>query len=182
MLAWIVNIATVLFNTGFAILAIVTLGGIVFITRPQQVMHDVPPWMWLPLLIVMAPAQTYSQFLAWATIFSGQLPTGPAIALRQPTVPSTFRLLVGVMWLLNFLIGAAIVGSLAKPVPGRGIVMAEIVLVGLLTFWLTFAANVYLLLAIRTARRDEALLDCIWRWRIAIDIVIAVGAIVYYRL
>jgi len=40
--------------TGFAFLAIVTLCGIVFITRPNFVMHDIPPQMWLPLLVVMA--------------------------------------------------------------------------------------------------------------------------------
>ena len=54
---WGSNLPAVLFNTGFTILAIVTLCGIVFITKPKQVMHDIRPEMWLPLLIVVAPAQ-----------------------------------------------------------------------------------------------------------------------------
>ena len=73
-LAWRGNFLAVVFNTGFAILAVVTLCGIVFITRPKVVMHDIPPQMWLPLLIVMAPCQIYAQFLSWATVLSGQNP------------------------------------------------------------------------------------------------------------
>ena len=39
---WSINFSAVVFNTGFAFLAIATLCGIVFITRPKQVMHDIP--------------------------------------------------------------------------------------------------------------------------------------------
>src|SRR5262245_17416086 len=67
-------LATVIFNTFFAALAIITLCGIVFITKPKQVMHDLPPWAWSPLLIVMAPAQIYSQVLAWRTIAAKAIP------------------------------------------------------------------------------------------------------------
>ena len=64
LLEWVTTLAAVLFNTAFSVLAIVTLCGIVFVTKPQDVMHDIPPDGWLPLLILMAPAQIYAQFLS----------------------------------------------------------------------------------------------------------------------
>jgi hypothetical protein len=180
-LVWLSNLAAVVFNAGFSILAIVTLCGIVFITRPKQVMHEISPEMWLPLLIIMAPAQLYSQFLAWSTIFSGRPPTGPAIALRQAPIPSAFRLLVAIWWLLNFAIGFAIVVSLGKP-GGRPVNAAALFIVAPIAFWLSFAANVYLLLAVRTLTTSEEPLNRVWRWRIAIDLAMTAVTVLYYGL
>jgi hypothetical protein len=180
-LIWLSNLAAVVFNAGFSILAIVTLCGIVFITRPKQVMHEISPEMWLPLLIVMAPAQIYSQFLAWSTIFSGRPPTGPAIAMRQAPIPSALRLLVATWWLLNFAIGFAIVVSLGKP-PGRPVHAVALFIVAAIAFWLSFAANVYLLLAVRTLTTSEEPLNRVWRWRIAIDLAMTAVAVLYYGL
>lgn len=175
------NLAAVLFNAVFSVLAIVTLCGIVFITRPQQVMHEIHPSMWLPLLIVMAPAQLYSQFLTWSTVFAGRAPTGPAIAMRQPSVPSALKLLIAIWWLCNFLIEIAIVVSLSKPDPaGRQASTVVLFIVALIAFWLSFAANVYLLLAVRTLTAGEEPLRRLWQWRIVIDLAIAALAVLYY--
>jgi hypothetical protein len=173
---------TVLFNTMFAVLAIVTLCGIVFITRPRQVMHDIPPWGWLPLLVVMAPAQIYSQYLGWRTIFTGRTPTALEISTRQARWPAPLRPFIALVWLANFVIGFGIVVSLSKPQPGRPLAWEDVPLIAILTFWLTFAANVYLLLTIRTLTDDESAVRHISRYHVVIDVVIAGFAAVYYRL
>ena len=179
---WSSNFAAVLFNAGFSLLAIVTLCGIVFITRPQQVMHDIQPWMWLPLLVVMAPAQIYSQYLAWRTIFAGQSPSGPAIARRQMFIPTWLRPLVAFAWLVNFFIGFAIVVSLSKPDGGAAPPIGLVIFVITIGFWLAFAANIYLLLAIRTLTPSSAPLDRVWRHRILLDVAMAFVGAMYYRL
>jgi len=180
-LEWCGNFFAVLFNTGFAILAIVTLCGIVFITRPKVVMHDISPVMWLPLLVVMAPCQIYAQFLSWATVLSGQNPTGPAIASRQKRVREVLRPLVAFFWFCNFCVEFGIVVSLSKPHPGDPPLASAIV--GLtLDSWFAFAANVYLLLAIRTCTRNKELLDRVWRARFPIALSMAIAGTVYSRL
>lgn len=180
---WSTTFPAVLFNTGFTILAVVTLCGIVFITKPKNVMHDIPPWMWLPLLIIMAPAQIYAQLLSWSVIFAGKTPTGPAIALRQWRIPGFLKPIVALIWLCNFCIGVGIVVSLSKPHPGQPAPpTAAIGIVVVLAFLLAFAANVYLMLAVRTLTEDEYVLHRVWRYRSWIDLSMAVLAIVYYGL
>jgi hypothetical protein len=180
---WAVNLPAVLFNTGFALVAVVTLFGIVFITKPKEVMHEIPPWMWLPLLIVMAPAQIYAQVLSWSTILDKTAPTGPAIAMRHFTVPYIFKPSVALLWLCNFCIGFGIVVSLSKPDPGNPAPpMAAVLIVVVVAFLLAFPANVYLLLAIRTLTESEKLLHQVWRFRLLIDLLMALFAAIYYGL
>jgi hypothetical protein len=180
---WGSNLPAVLFNTGFAVLAIVTLCGIVFVTKPKGVMHDIPPEMWLPLLLVMAPAQIYAQLLSWCTIFAGKAPTGPAIALRQMKIPGLWKPAVALLWLCNFCVGFGIVVSLSKPHPGNPAPpLAAVVIVMIIAFWLAFAANVYLILAVRTLTLNENALHRVWRLRLWIDLAMVIFAIIYYRL
>lgn len=173
-------LATVLFNTLFAALTIITLCGIVFITKPKQVMHDLPPWAWLPLLVVMAPAQAYSQLLAWRTIAAGAIPTPPAIAAAQIRFPALLRPLIATVWLVNFGLGVGIVVSLSKPQPGMPMGLGEVLLLTILAFWLSFAANVYLQLAVKTLTDDKRIHGFIARRRLVIDIAVTILAIVYY--
>ena len=183
LLGWGSNFPAVLFNTGFAILAIVTLCGIVFITRPKIVMHDIPPEMWLPLLIVMAPAQIYAQYLSWSTVFSGIIPTGPAIAVRQMKNLGLMKPVVALLWLCNFLVGFGIVVSLSKPNAGKPPPsLTEIVVVLTIGSWLAFAANVYLLLAMRTCTPREQVLHRVWDLRYWISLAMGGFGAVYYGL
>ena len=180
-LGWGCNLLAVVFNSGFAVLAIVTLCGIVFITRPKVVMHDIPPSLWLPLLIIMAPAQTYAQVLSWLTIFAGQNPTGPAIASRQRTIHEIIKPLVAFFWLFNFFVGFGVVVSLSKPNPGNPPLVSA-VLVMILGSWLAFSAIVYLLLAIRTCTHNQDLLNRVWTARFLIALAMGVFGAVYYNL
>jgi len=176
------NLPAVLFNTGFAILVIVTLCGIVFITKPKVVMHDIPPGAWFPLLIVMAPAQIYAQFLSWSTVFAGRIPTGPAIASRQMRIPGLIKPIVALLWLCNFFIGFAIVVSLGKPHPGNPPPsLAAMVFIAMLGSWLGFAANVFLLLAVRTCTPKEDVLHRVWGLRFWIALAMGVCAVIYYH-
>ena len=181
---WVVNLPAVLFNTAFAILAIVTLCGIVFITRPRAVMHDIRPEMWLPLLLLTGPAQIYAQYLSWTTIFAGNAPTGPAIAVRQVRIPGLLRPAIAALWLCNFVVGFGIVVSLSKPHAGnpQPPPLAAIVIVTMIGFWLAFAANVYLLLAVRTLTLNERVLHRVWKFRLWFDLAMVVTGAIYYRL
>ncbi len=183
LMEWGSNLPAVIFNSGFAILAIVTLCGIVFITKPKQVMHDIRPEMWFPLLILMAPAQIYAQLLSWSTIFAGKAPTGPAIVVRQMKIPGPLKPAVALLWLCNFCIGFGIVVSLSKPHPGNPAPpFAAVVIVTIIAFWLAFAANVYLLLAVRTLTLNESVLHHVWKFRLWIDLAMVLFATIYYRL
>jgi hypothetical protein len=174
-------LATIWFNTGFAALTIITLCGIIFITKPKQVMHDIPPWAWLPLLIIIAPAQVYSLFLAWRIIGAGGTPTGPAIADAQMPYPDLLRPFIALAWTVNFVLGCGIVVSLSKP-QGRPLALADVLILAVLSFWLTFAANVYLLLAVKALTDDKEMLQLVWRRRLIIDVAIVIFAAVYYHV
>lgn len=174
--------AAAVFNTMFAGLASVTLVGIVFITQPKQVMHNVHPDLWLPLMLLMVPAQIWCQFMTWRTAFQCGIPSPWEIARRQQPPTMLLRLPLSVMWTLNFLIGFAIVVSLYKPAPGANAGWPGVLLVGFITFALTRFANVYLLLAVRAITADNALLRRVSDWSLLVDAAIAITGMVYYRL
>ncbi len=179
---WTSSLSAVLFNTGFSILAIVTLCGIVFITRPKQVMHEIAPEAWLPLLIVMGPAQIYALCLSWSTVFAGIAPTALAIALRQRNVPRPAQPALAWLWMCNFVIGFGIVVSLAKPNPGNPQVPpAAIMFAFAVAYCLASAAHVYLLLAIRTLTAKEDVLNRVWKHRAWINAAMATVGAIYYR-
>ncbi len=170
------------FNTMFAGVASITLIGIVFITRPKQVMHNVHPDAWLPLMLIMIPAQVWCQVLTWRTAFTRGIPSPWEIARRLQPPRMLFRFPLCVMWTVNFLIGFAIVVSLYKPAPGKNVGWVGILIVGFVTFALTRFANVYLLLAVRAVTADNALLRRVSDWSVLVDVAIAVTGMVYYRL
>ena len=171
-----------IFNTMFAILSTVTLCGIVFITRPQQVMHNVPPDWWIPIMIVMVPAQCLCQYLTWKTIFKRQVPSPKQIAENQFDPPKLLRPILSFLWAANFLIGFVIVVSLYKPAQGAPITTATILVVALVTFALTTFTNVYLMLLARSFTTNEFLINWTWRFRYLIDVVIALTAVIYYKM
>lgn len=174
--------AAVLFNTMFAVLSTVTLLGMVFITRPQQVLHNVPPEWWIPLTLIIVPSQVICQFLTWKTVFKKEIPTPVAIARHQKTPPQYLRLPLASLWLANFLIGFVIVVSLFKPDPRVNVGTALMLFVAFITFSLTTVANVYLMLFVRTATSNEKWMASVWRFRLVIDLAIAMTAVIYYRM
>ncbi len=174
--------AAVLFNTMFAILSSVTLIGIVFITRPQQVMHNIPPSWWLPIMLIMVPSQFGAQYLTWKTVCCREIPTPFAISKNQPAIPSLFRPAVAFAWAANFLIGLVIVVSLYKPAPGQNLGLGFVLLLAFITFALTTFANVFLMLLARTLTANEKLIELIWDFRIVIDAAIVIVAIIYYKI
>jgi hypothetical protein len=174
--------AAVLFNTMFAILSTVTLVGIVFVTRPQQVLHNIPPNWWFPLMLIMVPSQAACQYLTWKTIFNREVPSPLEISRNQPALPTFLRAPVALLWATNFLIGFIISVSLYKPNPGKNAGFGLLILVAFITFALTTAANVYLMLLARTTTSNQSLIQLTWRFRIVIDVVIAVTAVIYYKI
>ncbi|GEM_PF-1564223 len=174
--------AAATFNAMFAALASVTLIGIVFITRPQQSMHSIPPSWWIPLAVIIIPAQLTSQCLTWFTVWRGDTPSPLAISRNCPALPSFIRPVIAIAWAANFLIGFIIVVSLYKPAPGQNLGWAGLPLLAFITFSLTSCANVFLMLFARTATDNEDLINLTWDFRLVIDIVIAITAIIYYKL
>ena len=147
------------FNTIFAVLSTVTLIGIVFITQPQQVMHNVPPSWWIPIMLVMVPSQCLCQFLTWKTIFKRQIPSPKNIAENQFDPPTLLRPVLVVFWSANFLIGFVIGVSLFKPAPGNPINMPILLLLAIVTFALSTFTNVYLMLLARSLSSIRHRLD-----------------------
>ena len=166
----------------FAILASVTLIGIVFITQPQQVMHNIPPGWWIPIMLVLVPSQCLCQYLTWKTIFSGQTPSPMKIAENQFAPPWFLRPILSFLWAANFLIGFVIVVSLYKPAPGNPLTVTTLFLLAFIAYALTTFSNVYLMLLARSMTSNEFLITWTWRFRYLIDALIAITAIVYYQL
>ena len=169
------------FNAVFSLLVTCTLLGIVFITRPQEVMHDIPPSWWIPLALIIIPAQIMAQTVTWYTVWHREVPTPLAISRRFPRLPSMVRPLFSLAWAANFLIGFAIVVSLHKPGPSQEPDWWLLPLVLFIAFSLTSLANVYLMLFARSASSSEGFASAIWRYRYIIDILISVVAVLYYR-
>jgi hypothetical protein len=174
--------ASILFNTMFAILSTVTLLGIVFITKPQKVMHNVPPEWWIPLTLIIVPAQLFCQYLIWKTVLRKQIPTPLAISQNLVAPPAFLRYPLAMLWAANFLIGFVIVVSLFKPNPGRNIEWPLVLLVAFITFSLTTIANVYWMLLIRTITDEEKWLKLAWHFRFVVDLAITVTAVIYYKI
>ncbi|MDB4778023.1 hypothetical protein OAG68_01040 [bacterium] len=174
--------AAVLFNTMFAILSSVTLIGIVFITQPQQVMHDIPPSWWIPIMLIMIPTQFISQYLTWKTVFRGEIPSPLAISKNQPDILPLFRPAIAFVWFANFLIGFVIVVSLYKPGPGQNLGLGISLFILFITFALTTFMNVYLMLLVRTLTAKQETIQLIWHLRIVIDVAVAIVAIAYYKI
>lgn len=174
--------AAVLFNTMFAILSTVTLLGIVLITKPQQVMHNVPPSWWIPLTLVMVPSQLLCQYLTWKTVFRKEVPSPLVISQNQGTPPALLRPLLAFLWASNFLIGFVIVVSLYKPNPGNNVGWGVLLLIAFITFSLTTIANVYWMLLVRTVTASEKLIKWGWHFRIVVDLAITITAVVYYKI
>ncbi len=170
------------FNTMFAVLSTVTLIGIVFITQPQQVMHNVPPSWWIPIMLVMVPSQCLCQFLTWKTIFKRQIPSPKNIAENQFDPPTLLRPVLVVFWSANFLIGFVIGVSLFKPAPGNPINMPILLLLAIVTFALSTFTNVYLMLLARSLSSNQFVIDWTWRFRYLVNAMVAITAIAYYKI
>ena len=154
--------AAVLFNTMFAILSSVTLLGIVFITKPKQVLHNVPPEWWVPLMVLMILSQTYCQFLTWRTVLGRNIPSPLEIANGVKAPVWLFRYPLAILWVAFFLIGFAIVVSLYEPPPGNRAGWTGVLLMAFIVFALTSFANVYPMLLVKTMTADDAILKKVW--------------------
>jgi len=170
-------------NTIFALLSSVTLIGIVFITRPQQVMHDIAPHWWVPLMLVMVPTQVASQYLTWNTVYLRQIPSPLNISGNQPGIPSTLQPVVALFWTAGFFMWFAMLVTFYNPPPTPdGAVIWPLIQLALLSFAFTSMAYVYLMLFARSITQREELIDYIWRRRWIVKAMIAIVAIVCYKI
>jgi hypothetical protein len=119
--------------------------------------------------------------LAWYPLDPGgepistELPFALVMAVHLPRIPVPARLFLALWWLAHFaaagLLGFAVFGcwrNAAAPLPVVGVVVPVVLDVGVL-----FAANLYLILAVAACVRRPMLWHALWRWRFAVDLVLA---------
>jgi hypothetical protein len=108
------------------------------------------------------------------------IPFAPAFALRQWNWPFYLRPLMAIWWLAHFLIGVAgaiLLNNFIESQGPQGVSIAMRIVAFLITgFTMTYCANMYLLLALHAIGFGERGIRVAWRWRILIDIAVAVLA------
>lgn len=175
-------LAAAWFNLGFALLATVTLLGIIFITQPKAPMHNVPPGWWIPIACLMIPGLWASQLFTWRTVRKKTTPSPLEISAQHRIPSTTFRPLLASFWFSNYVIQFVILVSLYKPDPNRQFEIAGFLVVLLVTFFLTTIANTYLMLFTRNFTTSEWIIHKIWKVRHCFTVLIALVGIVYYCL
>lgn len=118
----------------------------------------------------------------------GQIARGPSrplallVADRVRGVPVLLRPIVGLWWLGHFA-GGALIGHWASRMfagvlnnPGFGFL---VVVPLALQFALLFAVNLYLVMAVAVVSRDRRPHEFVWRWRLAIDVLVSAGIILW---
>ena len=126
-------------------------------------------------------------FLYWLKISLERLlarrlpyPFAPALAMRQWNWPRILRPLAMAWWLAHFLIGVAAAVILNNLIildgPRDHSSTVRIVAFLVTGFTITYAANIYLLLALRAIGFGERIVRLAWRWRLLIDIGVIVLA------
>ena len=146
-----------------------------------------PQGMWirnsalaLAALAVSGLAEGYCIFLAYGS-FGSRRPVGvsfaPAVALRQKRLPVPLRPVAAVWWLAHFALGVALAfGTHSGGHDGSGWRGDEIASAAALSFGLTYAANLYLLLGVSALTRSERAVWMAWRFRVLVDLGVVAAA------
>ncbi len=124
-------------------------------------------------------------FLAWMKggYDAHDHPLPARLALRQPRWPILLRPFVATWWLAHWasmLLLAELFFRLMKvDLAGGDATLAALLWVGkvLLLFGAAFASNVYLLLFAGALRTGPGLVWQLWRWRLGLDLLVAIAAL-----
>lgn len=121
----------------------------------------------------------YLYFL-WTGLRAGRHPLAIDVALRQPRWPLPLRIISTVWWTVHFLLGTitAIMMHGFQFENSHGISAVDdrfimTVVVTAFTFGYSIAANGFLMLALTSLTRNDAIRDRVWRFRFLIDLSIA---------
>ena len=172
--------AAALFNCMFAALATVTLLGIVFLTRPKQTMHNVPPSWWIPISCILIPGLVTIQILTWLALRNGKTLSPLEIASMHKLPPKAVRPLLSCFWFSNYVVIFVILISLYKPDPNRGFEIASLVLATVISSFITTTANTCLLLFTQTVSDSEWLSQKVWTGRHLFTLAVAAAGVLYY--
>jgi len=102
-----------------------------------------------------------------------RLPFALVVAAQLPPISPRFRPLLGLWCLAHFAAGgfSALVCAMAHR--ALAVVPVERVLVPSVShFGVLFAVNLYLMLAVAVFIRQPAVLNRLWRWRLAVDLAL----------
>ena len=106
-----------------------------------------------------------------------QHPLSVAIAFRSPILPWWLQPIIMLWWLVHFVAGVWLAASLSSQTSGEVIALFSRLLFFGMAFGMTCAANAFLLLAASALSASHETIWRIWRWRLAIDALVAlVGA------
>ena len=174
--------AAAIFNCMFAILVTVTLLGIIFVTRPRQPMHNVPPSWWIPIACIYIPGLTAAQVFTWRARKAGKALSPMEIALTYRVPTRRYNPLLCCFWFSNYLITFVILISFYKPDPNRGFEIGAFILVTVISSFITTIANIFLMLLTRSISDNEWLTQTIWKGRHIFTLAIALLGIIYYHV
>lgn len=172
--------AAALFNCMFAVLATVTLLGIVFLTRPKQPMHNVPPSWWIPISCIFIPGLVATQSLTWRTFRNGKTLSPLEIVKTHRSPPASIRPLLSCFWFSNYVITFVILISLYKPDQNRGFETSSLLLATIISSFISTTANTFLLLFTRSISDSDELIQRVWLGRHAFTLAVAAVGILYY--
>lgn len=136
------------------------------------------------LLAVMLPGLIVESVLLCALIDKLRLGWKPLplfFALNTPRLPLVLRPVVGLWWTAHFLLGTAIALKIETGLPsvaGDYSIQIQIVVFFAISFSLAFAFNLYAMLALAAFGFGERFIRAAWKWRVTIDFVIAIAAMV----
>jgi hypothetical protein len=164
------------FLVGFVLLVIG--GDIVYVAYGQPGSYVVTA-IWLTLLI----PETWFLWKLKHALEIGHYPFAPWFALKWSKWPLLLRPLISLWWAAHFLIG--IVASIyfdnivIADTTTRNIRLVRCLIFIIIDLTIAYSANLYALLAITAAGGKEQIVNNIWRWRIALDLAVAIVAAFY---
>jgi hypothetical protein len=133
----------------------------------------------LATAVVLVAAELWGLARLKHALESGVHPVAPNLALAQPRWPLLVHPVVFAWWLAHYAVGIAAVVLLERHFPLASDDWREAAVrwagyAGCL-FTTTHSACLYLLLAVATVIRRPGPVAWLWRWRVAIDLLIGLG-------
>jgi hypothetical protein len=154
------------------------VGGILLVAAPPSGNIHLPKYVSVPLLVVAMGMDGWLMGRVWQCVRDREFPLGLALGQLHPRLPLPLRPIAALGWLAHagFMMVSAVAMHAAVDTMNsyRADVGATAGLL-LLVFGLTFAANLYVVLAVSAVKKGSRLVALFWRWRILVDLALTLA-------
>jgi hypothetical protein len=134
----------------------------------------------IPLLLIpLVALELYAVYLIFRSLFRKSGPFGPRTASQHVRFPLPLAIPVSIYWFCHFLSGIilALIVSIAPPAREENPYQ-----IFFISFVLTAAANVHLLLSVAAINPKSTFIDKLWRHRFLLDVLMSFGAFLILSL